>query len=248
VGALSLIGFGAFVGAALAAGARLLWVARRTRDGGALAIGGSLALTGAGYAAMVAAFRLGLVRESSLGAAFALGNALLALGLLVLLVGVWRVFRPQERWPVGLVVAGAAALVASWVRGATSAGRSPFVFWTFNATAVAAYAWCAVECLRARAALRRRALLGLVDAAVGRRLLAWGAAASASAGLFAAGMVGRLLVAGPHPGVQLGQSLAALVAGVATCLAFLPPTRSGVAADADPGSPAESLLRRVRGG
>jgi len=243
VAALSTLGFAAFVAASLAAGARLLWVASRARDAAALAVGASLALVGAGHAAMVAAFRLELVRESSYAAAFALATALLDLGLLALLLGLRQVFRPSARWAGVLVVAGAAALVASWVRGVAgfrpNAERTPFVFWTFNATAVAAYAWCAVECARAAG--------GSVDAAVRRRLLAWCTAACASAGIFAAGMAGRLLAAYGHPGVPLAQPLAAFAAGVAIGLAFVRPILLGVASDGAPGSAAEGLFRRVRG-
>jgi hypothetical protein len=250
VGALALLGFGAFVGASLFVGVRLLGRARRTRGAAELAIGASLALAGTGYAVMITAFRLKLVPEAAFQASFALATALLDLGVLALLLGIRQVFRPSARWAATLAVLGAAVLVASWVRGVAgfrpNAERAPFVFWSFNATAVAAHAWCAVECARAQAALRPRVLLGLVEPAIGRRLLFWCVAAGASAGMFAAGMVGRVVVAGGHPGVQLVQSLAALAAGVATWLAFFPPTALGVAsADA---ADAETMLRSARRG
>ena len=227
MGSVSVLGFGAFVGVSLWVGSRLLLLARRTRQIPELAIGTALLLGGAGYCGITAAFRLHLVPDALLAPAFACSMALLEVGVIALVFGVWKVFRPGARWAAALLGAGVVVLAVSYVAALLGfrpdGARSPFVFWSFNVIGASAYAWSAFECFRYTAVLRRRARIGLVDPELAHRFLLWALAGSAGASVFAAGMVGRLLLEGPHPGVQLAQSLSGLAAGVSLWLAFFPP-------------------------
>ena len=224
---LSLIGFGAFVGVSLWVGARLLLLARRTREVPELAIGAALFLGGAGYCVSMAAFRLHLVPAPLLRAAFAVAMAALAVGVIALAVGVWKLFRPGERWALAAVAATALVQTASWAAGVfdfrPDGSRSAFVFWSFNATGAAAYAWSAFECFRYNAVLRRRARIGLVDPELAHRFRLWAIAGGAGAAVFLVGMIARPFVTGPQPAVLFAQSMCGFIAGVAIWLAFFPP-------------------------
>lgn len=225
--AVSMLGFAAFLGVSLWVGARLLWLARRTREIPEAAIGGALFLGGVGFSTIVAAFRLRLFPEPALFAVFAFAMAALALGTIALAVGVWKLFRPVDPAARAAVAATAIVQLAGWIAGVAEfrpdGSRGDFVFWSFNLSGFAAYAWSAAECFRYRALLERRARIGLSDPAIAHRFLLWGVAGCAGAAVFGAGMVARPFVHGPSAAVLLAQSLAGFVAGVAIWLAFFPP-------------------------
>ena len=111
----------------------------------------------------------------------ALGFGLQTLGTAALFAVVWRVFRPRERWALGL--AGVGALLAlggwalRWVDGSfeTDLLRSRGLF-LFQSMRIVVFAWSAGESLVYAAALRRRVALGLAEPAVANQIFFWGVA------------------------------------------------------------------------
>ena len=224
---LSIVGFASFVGVSLWVGARLLLLARGTRQLPELAIGAALFCGGAGFGGSIAVFRMHVLPDTALLPAFAAIMAALELGVVALTLGVWNLFRPGARWARAAFAATVAALAVNYA--ASLAGfrpdgqRSAFVFWSFNVVGAAAYLWSAFECFRYHALMRRRERLGLVDRELVHRFLLWAIAGSAGASVFLAGMLARLLATGPSHAAILAQSLCGLVAGASIWLAFFPP-------------------------
>lgn len=224
---ISLLGFVAFVGVSIWVGARLLALARRTREIPELAIGTALLLGATGFTGLIVAFRLHLVPEPALLAVYAGSTIASAVGVLALELGTWTLFRPGSRAAACGFGASALLLAASIVAGIATfrpdGARIAFVFWSFNCVGAAAYAWGAVECFRYHAMLRRRARIGLVELSLADRFLLWAIAGSAGASVFLSGMVGRVVLDAPHAAVAFAQSLSGLIAAVTIWLAFFPP-------------------------
>jgi hypothetical protein len=231
VSAILGLGMLAMIVADAAAGARLLWLARRTRQLPELALGSSLLLMGAvGYPLAVAARRGAFGADAP--AAWILAGALAVqnLGCFGTFVLNWRVFRPGARWAAGLTGAGAAVLVASIAGPALAAGPAGpgdggAWYYAGLAARAAGFAWAAVESLRYHGLMRRRLALGLADPVVTDRFRLWGIASAATVAGFGAFLAGRL--AGPHmaesPPVLAATSCVGLVAATSLWLAFLPP-------------------------
>lgn len=222
---------GSFVVASLAVGLRLVWLWRRTRKSPELLVGsGLLLLAVLGYPLMTVARKaLALAEPTRIGLAAASGVAQAAGGLMLVLF-VWRVFRPETRWARGIALAfaaGAGALVVAqtaaagwWVwitqeRGAWAAAR-----WLF----LVPIGWGALESLRYWRLLRRRLRLGLADPVLVDRFRLFGV--SMAFGLLSNLGAVALQIAGIElVGTAIGTVAVspALVAAVALWLAFLPP-------------------------
>jgi hypothetical protein len=227
VQAIALIGFVGFVGVSLSVGLRLLLLAGRTRQVPEAAIGGALFAGGLGYALFILAFALQVVPAALLAPAHGLAVLALEVGVVALSFGVWRLFRPRQRW-----AAAAVALVAilmalhlplSLAGFDPSGRRSDPVFWLFNVVGGSAYLWSSFESFRYHALMRRRARLGLVDGELVNRFLLWGFAGGSAFLLFAFGMANRLTDGGLASLSMVGQPLAGLVSGACIWLAFFPP-------------------------
>jgi hypothetical protein len=224
---------GSFVIASLVVGVRLVWLARRTRKSPELLIGsGLLLLAVLGYPLMTVARKAQALSEPTrIGLAASSGAAQAAGGLLLVLF-VWRVFRPDERWARGIAW-GYAALAAgvyaaqtadpgwwSWVsqeQGAWAAAR-----WLF----LVPIGWGAVESLRYWQLLRLRLRLGLADPVLADRFRLFGVAMSFGL-LSNLGAIALQIAEIELVGTAIGTVAVspALVAAVALWLAFLPPRR-----------------------
>jgi hypothetical protein len=225
---MALFGFAAFVGAGLAVGTRLLVLARRTRELPEIAIGGALFAGGLGYCAFILGFALRVLPEASLPWVHALAVAALDAGVVALVLGIWKIFRPSAPLARVAFVATAASLAIHWAASIAAfdptGHRGPFVFWLFNAVGAGAYAWSAGESFRYSALLRRRARLGLADAELVNRFLLWGLAGSCGFGLFAVGMANRVVgEGGTHAVPMFLQSALGFGAAAFIWLAFFPP-------------------------
>jgi hypothetical protein len=94
----------------------------------------------------------------------ALGFGLQVLGTAALFAVVWRVFRPRDRWAMGLALAGALLALGGWAlrwvdgsfEGDVLRSRGLFLFQSMR---ILVFAWSATESLRYAAALRRRVAL-----------------------------------------------------------------------------------------
>jgi hypothetical protein len=230
LGALAAIGFGSFVLASAIVGLRLLRIAVRTGEASELAIGTALfAGGGIGHGLIVLSFGLHAFPASVMPIAVLIGNAAASAGAIALSFGVWRIFRPADRWPHTAIAAIIALLVLSLferMRLLTTIPTTPFVFWSFTIASGATYGWSALESLRFHAMLQRRMRLGLADAAMARRFLLWGIAGGAAFVIHVLSMVNRFLdpttIAPPLLVVQDGLGVAA---AIGIWLAFFPPRR-----------------------
>jgi hypothetical protein len=224
---------GSFVVASLVVGLRLVWLARRTRRSPELLVGsGLLLLAVLGYPLMTVARKaLALAEPTRIGLAAASGAAQAAGGLL-LVIFVWRVFRPEARWArwIAFVFAACAGgLVALqtgspgwWVWVAEERGVWAAARWLF----LVPIGWGALESLHYWQLLRRRLPLGLTDPVLVDRFRLFGIAMGfgllSNLGAIALQLAGIELV-----GTAIGTVAVspALVAAVALWLVFLPPRR-----------------------
>lgn len=221
---LWVAGFGSFTLASLAIGARLLWLARRTRQIPEAALGTSLFLGGLGYVPLVLAFRV--VTPDHAPWLLAIGNAVLHAGAIALAVGTWRVFRASERWPVAIAVALGVWLLLSFALRLAHFREMPppgSVFWTSTLGGAAAYAWSTAESFRCWSMSRRRRRIGLVDAAITRRFALWGVCGACAVGMHVASMVGRIFAGEALPAsAVVASSALGLVAAGSLAIAFAP--------------------------
>lgn len=229
----ALIGFGSFVLASGVAGARLLLVARRTRQGPEAAVGAALLLGGGiGYLLMVLA--LDVLPRPLAPPVLLAANVSLHAGAWLLAIGTARIFRPGAVWArcfvaaIGLTLAGSDLLR---FRDPSAIPAPALVFWTSTLGSAAAYAWSAAEAGRYQALLRRRLRLGLVEPAVVRRIAAWAGACAAAVAMHAVSTANRFVVdGGMHPALLALSSLLGLGAAAGIWLAFFPPRRRRAAA------------------
>ena len=231
LGALSVAGFGSFVVASFLVGLRLLGIASRTGKAPELAIGAAfLASGGLGYGLIVLAFALHAFSAPVMPIAVLVGNTSASCGAIALAFGIWRIFRPADRWPLALTAVIVALLVVSFVgrlRNVAVVPAPAFVFWTFTIGSVASYAWSAFESLRFHAMLRRRMRIGLANADIARRFLLWGVAGSAAVGIHVCSAANRFLDPDTiHPALLTVQAALGLGAASGIWFAFFPPHRS----------------------
>jgi hypothetical protein len=169
--------FAATLATGLSVGVRLLLLYRRTRGVPELMFG--LAALGTCLAGLVRGWLVSLGADASpfvtelVQVGFALLFAAAPLGMVL---GTWRVFRPDERWARALAFALGAVLalsvVALWVPEPFQRTRS--VVLLLAATGVSV--WNASEALLHHGRLRRRMRLGLADSVTTHQFLCWGIA------------------------------------------------------------------------
>jgi hypothetical protein len=215
-------------------GAKLLLLARRTRQLPELAVGlGVFLVAFVSYPLSLASLSPDL---PSLGAKllYAAGALTSAVGSASIYVFTWKVFRPDARWARVLTLA---AIAAIFVFGAVSVLRvagaaSPAEVFrdrlsvARNVVTGFSYLWTAVESLRYFGLLRRRMVLGLADPVVSNRFLLWGVSGvSATLGISVSTAVILLgkAGAGMHPVSMLAVGIAGFTSSVSLYLAFLPP-------------------------
>ena len=156
-----------------------------------------------------------------------------AFGILAIAFFTARVFHPQSRWAIGIVMAAALGLLAcavgqglSTVFYAVAARETPAYFMRgFNLIQSAILTWTCIESLRYAGAMRRRAALGLADPVVVDRIRLWGRAAATASAIYAVYAVGELLGADLLNSAKWNVLLASLGLASASCiaLAFFPP-------------------------
>lgn len=227
---LPLIGFGSFVLASAVVGLRLLRIALRTGQTPEFAIGTALfAGGGVGYGLVVLAFAAQAFPLSVVPIAVLGGTLCASFGAVALAFGVWRIFRPRQRWPLAVVGGIAAVLALSLAARVAQLAQVPAstpVFWSFTAGSAAAYLWSAIESLRFHALMRRRLRIGLGDPAIAARFLLWGVSACAALGIHLCSAINRHLDPSTLPAALVGiQSGFGLVAAAGIWLAFFPPRR-----------------------
>ena len=211
-------------------GARLLMLARRTRQLPELCFGLSfLSLGVLGYPLSIAARRAAI---AGVPVPELLPTALLFqdLSSLAMFIATWQTFRPKARWPRHVMWAGVAVFVASLLGDSMMAGTWVFrdggVWYELGFWARAsAYVWAAVEAGRYYGTMRRRLKLGLADPVVTDRFRLWTISSYAVSAAFLIFYMGRLWAENVATSVPVlaATSIAGLVAGVTVWLAFVPP-------------------------
>jgi hypothetical protein len=175
----SIIGllFAATLLTGIALGTRLLWSYRRTHGIPELVFGIGVLCTCA--SGIVRAVLLNLGDDASPGlvdAVTTLFTVLFVAAPIGMVLGTWKVFRPDDRWATGLALGITAVLVASvptlWFMPEAEAGRSMVIL----SAAIVVSAWTTLEALMHYAKMRRRMRLGLADAVTATQFLTWGLA------------------------------------------------------------------------
>jgi len=226
------IGFGAFLGASLVLGVRLLLLARRTRKLPELAIGLNFLFAGAiGYALLLAAESLRLLPAPWDGRGSFAGVTAISFGAACVALFSRAVFRPASTAAAAALVALVAWLAlgvwGSWVlhvEGVEAGAGGWLGRWGPNLGLLAAFGWASLEPLRFAALMRRRLRIGLGDPLVANRLLLWGVGTGAIAAVALVHLALQLGGRSELPPSWVGVvSLLVLATAVCEWLAFFPP-------------------------
>ena len=225
---LTLLGFAAYVGVSFVAGLRLVLLSRRTREIPEFAFGGALFAGGLGfclYTLTTVTRTLPAELERTL---YFLAVGCLDLGVILHFLGIWRVFRPGERWAACLFAAGVAAVASHLALVFTSfepgRGSSALAFWNFATVAASGHVWSTSEAFRYHGLLRKRLRLGLAEPEMVHRIFLWGCASSAALTQIVITMASHL-ISGRNlvPGMVSVQSLVGLVCAMSLWFSFFPP-------------------------
>jgi hypothetical protein len=218
-----------FILVSFVVGARLLLLARRTRQLPELAVGLALFLMGGfGWPLMVAAQRATSLPDGLRVALAAASTLLMAVGETSLAVFTWRVFRPAARAARAAVAAIGAGFVACALGQAVSPGYRALALeqappWLlFQMLPILCLGWSGIESLRYARASARRQRLGLADPLVTNRFQLWGACTLTCTALTTLTAIGGPTFQTSLVGVAL-ISPVSLAAAVALWFAFLPP-------------------------
>lgn len=214
--------------AVFAIGARLLWLAGRTRRRPELWIGVAFLGCGLGYLLMLGARAPALATQTHL--LHAAGRAAFALGCSSIGIATWRIFRPVGLaplvWVCALLLGIGASIVSELLFESSPVRSTQPLFWVGFASSALPFGWSAFECFRYRATLRRQSRLGLVDPAAARPMLLWGVASLA---IFAIFPLAAWNIVRTGDAFTLGQRLltvaCTLVAAGCIWAAFFPPSK-----------------------
>lgn len=224
---LGLLGFVALIVTSLGVGGRLLWLGSRTRRLPELMIGGAFIWAGG-----LPGLLLVLVEDGSGSGPAAHGGVLAAISLSLLLgvsmlcVFTWRVFR-SNGWgglvtfaciEAGLVIGHGGGALAALTPGSSHAAT---FLWIGVAFRIAAYAWAVAETTREWLAARRRCAIGLTDPIVANRMLLWAIGLGAVLAIWVHEAV--TLAMGGGPGSYPVIALLGFLCSGSLWLAFFPP-------------------------
>jgi hypothetical protein len=177
---IAAIGGLSFILASLVTGARLLLVARRTRELPELTLGlGLFLMGGLGYPLTLLG-EFGTFMPDGVRAGFIAGNQLSGvIGLPLLVYFTARVFRPESNTARATVWLFVLAFIGLYVYRATTIGFAPLALGGQKAPlphsilTVACLGWSGIESLSYHLRLRKRVGLGLADPVLANRMLLW---------------------------------------------------------------------------
>ena len=229
---IAAIGGLSFIVASLITGARLLLVARRTRELPELALGFGLFLMGGlGYPMTLLAEFGAFLPDAARTGLVATNTAASVTGLTLFAFFTARVFRPESGlarlsvWAIGLLFCAAFAWRAMTYGFAPMAlgGSRPLLL--HSAVTLVALAWASIESFVYHARLRKRMRLGLTDPILANRMWLW--AQGMMAAMFLTGISSAFAVLGipfneTTGGVLTIGILGTLAAG-SIWFAFFPP-------------------------
>lgn len=227
---IAVVGISAFFLVGLVVAGRLLGVWRRTRQLPELAAAlGLLFLGPLGFCIVMTGTVIlaGTPWQNLLRGA---GLMIQALGFVSVTAFTWRVFRPHERWAVGLASAFGFGLLASGIATALEPfqpGSPTLSFHLANLLKITCMAWGAVEAVLYWRISQKRVALGFADPLVSASFLMWGVVLATSGLGFVLIYVALLSLS---PGeylstlVQTLLSACGIVAATALYASFLPPS------------------------
>ena len=224
---LGLLCFAVTLLARFVVGARLLLLARRTRELPELAI--AIAFLAGGVVGSLLGFvaMMNYVPAEYVVAVGVVSSAGVQVSTLAIAFFNWRVFRPHALWAACIfatVCAIAVVAVLGRLLDTPESPRGPVGFWSGMASVLVTYGWTTYEALHYHALLRRRLHLGLADAAVTQRILLWGIGSGCTTGVSLVTL--GIRVAGLQtfpPAVQLVMYALGFATAAAIWLAFFPP-------------------------
>ena len=219
-------------------GIRLVLLGLRTRQAPELALGFGLTCIGILGMPLASAGRLPTLIGTHIGdGLFGVGVALSHLGLILLWVFTWTVFRRQSKLGLAAVAAaalcitGAAAGLVAVGLGSTNMAEifprtRPFAAVTVT-TLTLCFLWNAIESTRYSRMLERRLALGLSDPVLANRFRLWAAVGYSSTAMCAVLGVSIALGIPPlvAPAPRLFTAVMSSIAVVTWYLSFLPPER-----------------------
>ncbi|MCG8590757.1 MAG: hypothetical protein MJE66_15815 [Proteobacteria bacterium] len=232
IGALSAVGFGAFLLSCCVVGVRLLLLASRSGRLAEWVI--AVAILGLGPLGYGQLFGARLLDDTHLQLAVWLTVAAvlsISFGAGLLDFFCWRVFRRGSNGGRVVVFVMIVLLCLSTAGDAFHrmyhdlSGAGPW-FWLAFALRIQALAWAAFESLRYWRMMRRRMQIGLADPVVTNRFLLWGVGASSACVGFTAGLAVRAITGmsvTQFPATNLWVSVLSTISAVAIWLAFFPP-------------------------
>lgn len=212
--------------------ARLLMSARRTRRAPEIAMGTYQFLVVAAIVTYTVVRVLAMRGQTDDIFALVVGaNLLIALGVIALAVGVWRIYRSSSAWGGALCGAFSVAVLGGWAW--TSVGEilpTTAVPTPSNAFFVCArssvYLWGGIEGLRYYRMMRRRVALGIGDVVIAHQILLWGCFSLAMGSLAVSTLTAGFVLGDAYgtwiPGLFL-TPVVSLVASVCLWLGFFPP-------------------------
>jgi hypothetical protein len=231
-----------FIGGSAVVAARLLALARRTRQEPEALLGGAILCTAVlGYGVLIANLVVRGEQPPETLPAFAVflggaGRTLHDFGVTLFLLFVLRVFRRDAPWAKALA-AGMTALL--WGGLLTGAFRGSFRFdidavgsvpWWCEYAVIWTYPlWSGAEAYRYWRAMRRRVALGLAEPAVANRLWLWGTSSVFTALATWTASIPFAFVGDPEivlaitPAVRIATAVAGLLSVTCSLFAFLPP-------------------------
>lgn len=216
-------------------GMRLLLVAWRTREAPETAIGLAMIMIGMGALADAAASVVGTSSHPVFWQAAEL--LFYCLGVGVLYVGVWWLFRRHSGWARMLAIGGALSLLAgfsvvmvagghSTAEGTVRPGLAAWGYYLSLMGRIGGYTWIAIESIRYYFQQRRGIEYGFADPLITHQFLLWGISTVALAVTVSAALLWRLLsgesLLASAAGLYL-LSACGLVANLSIWLAFFPP-------------------------
>ena len=230
---VAAFGGGAFVLASLVLGARLVWMARRTRGLPEFVLGFGLFLMGGlGYPLMaIAQQATGLGVRTRVGL-YVTQMLCTTIGMTGVTLFTRRVFRPGEAWAAWTTPACLVAMIGLMIAqgvgpGIAAALQGGDAIWFRSSyVSIAVMGWTGAESLRYHLMLRRRLALGLAEPVVVDRFRLWSISMFSAASISSLGLVLRELFDVSLNGTTAGNLLVGplgLVIALALWLAFLPP-------------------------
>ncbi len=216
-------------------GVRMLLLARRTHGRHELLIGAGMVLIGtiATPISVVSGFGK-TVGEMSLPL-WLLGTFVTQVGIASIYAFTWQVFRPNDAWGRGIVVAGVlfmvvgTAVAAHALAAAPRDASAPLTARNGLFVGMVGYSgcflWSAIEGLVQYANARKRMALGLADAVIANRFLLWGLFGLSATGINVASIAGNAMGLDPtrSPFILIPLGALGFCASVLMYLAFLPP-------------------------